>query len=122
MDLEKFKNKLESEKRKLVGELDMIGVRKDPKQENWEAVADDRSELMSRDEMADRYEDIENRQATEIELEARLKSVNKALEKIDSGNYGKCEVGGEEIEEERLEANPAARTCKAHLNEEEKLN
>ena len=39
-----------------------------------------------------------------------------ALERIEKGTYGICEVGNEEIEEDRLNANPAARTCKAHLN------
>ena len=35
---------------------------------------------------------------------------------IAAGTYGTCEVSGEQIEEDRLEADPAARTCKAHMN------
>jgi RNA polymerase-binding transcription factor DksA len=35
---------------------------------------------------------------------------------MEEGKYGICKVCGEEIEEARLEANPAAETCKAHLN------
>ena len=42
----------------------------------------------------------------------------KALEKIEKGEYGTCEVCAAEIEEDRLEANPSARTCKAHVDEE----
>ena len=41
--------------------------------------------------------------------------VDEALEKIEKGTYGICETGGEKIEEDRLEANPSARTCKAHM-------
>ncbi len=36
--------------------------------------------------------------------------------RIEDGTYGVCTVSGEEIETERLEADPAAKTCKAHLN------
>jgi RNA polymerase-binding transcription factor DksA len=46
-------------------------------------------------------------------LEKRLADVENALNKIDGGSYGICEVCGNKIEEDRLEANPAARTCKA---------
>jgi RNA polymerase-binding transcription factor DksA len=35
---------------------------------------------------------------------------------MDSGSYGKCEVCGKAIEADRLEANPAAPTCKEHMN------
>ncbi len=48
------------------------------------------------------------------ELEMRRGDVNDALKKIENGTYGVCEVGGEPIATERLEANPAARTCVAH--------
>ena len=33
-----------------------------------------------------------------------------ALEKIEAGKYGICEVSGEEIEADRLEAYPSAKT------------
>jgi DnaK suppressor protein len=36
-----------------------------------------------------------------------------ALERIDSNNYGRCEVCGAVIPRERLEALPHARTCVA---------
>ena len=48
------------------------------------------------------------------QLENRLLDVKRALEKIDNGTYGTCEVSGEQIEETRLDANPAARTSIAH--------
>ncbi|MBR7833413.1 TraR/DksA C4-type zinc finger protein [Actinospica durhamensis] len=34
-----------------------------------------------------------------------------ALERLDSGDYGRCEVCGAPIPAERLEVRPAARTC-----------
>ena len=49
------------------------------------------------------------------ELEGRLKEVDLALKKIKENAFGTCEVGGEAIEADRLMANPAARTCKKHI-------
>ena len=46
-----------------------------------------------------------------------LDHIEAALRKLDKGTYGTCDVCGEEIEEERLEANASARTCKAHMGE-----
>jgi RNA polymerase-binding transcription factor DksA len=71
-----------------------------------------------RDEVADDLEELGEREEVELGLEKRLRQVRAALARLEAGTYGKCEVGGEEIEAERLEVNPAARTCKAHLEEE----
>jgi len=49
-------------------------------------------------------------------LAIQLNLVEKALEKIANNTYGKCDVCGEEIPEDRLEANPAALTCIEHTN------
>ncbi len=43
-------------------------------------------------------------------LEREYHDVNKALKKIEDGTYGICEVTGETIPYERLEANPTATT------------
>lgn len=68
-------------------------------------------------------EDSENAQESEQfandlsvaeDLEARLKKVEAALQRIADNTYGKCLVGGEEIAEARLAAEPAAETCINH--------
>lgn len=66
---------------------------------------------------ADRFEDFEGRSGMVMTLQSRLTDVNDALEKIENGTYGMCEVSGEPIEKDRLRANPAARTNKAHMND-----
>ena len=53
-------------------------------------------------------------------LEKQLKEINNALEKIGKGTYGICEISGEPIERDRLEANPAARTAKKYMKTETK--
>lgn len=40
-----------------------------------------------------------------------LVELDRTLERLDRGDYGRCEGCGEPIPAERLEARPAARTC-----------
>src|SRR5262249_37550562 len=42
------------------------------------------------------------------QVEAELADVERALERIDDGRYGKCDACGGEIGDDRLEAMPAA--------------
>lgn len=44
-------------------------------------------------------------------IEAELADVEHALGRINDGTYGVCEACGRPIDEERLEAMPAARFC-----------
>jgi len=53
-----------------------------------------------------------------------LKKIEQAIEKIDSGSFGICDVCGEEITLQRLEARPVTNMCifcKTEQEEEEKL-
>ena len=43
------------------------------------------------------------------QVEGELRDVEEALERLDRGTYGQCEVCGRPIPDERLEANPTAR-------------
>jgi len=47
-------------------------------------------------------------------LTEQLADVEKALAKMERGDYGKCETCGKDIAEARLEAMPAARHCIDH--------
>lgn len=44
-------------------------------------------------------------------LDAKLRDVKRALEKLDDGTYGVCDVCGRPIAPERLEAIPWATRC-----------
>ncbi|MED3563041.1 TraR/DksA C4-type zinc finger protein [Bacillus xiapuensis] len=46
--------------------------------------------------------------------ELQLRNINHALEAMEKGSYGKCEVCGKEIPIERLEALPNTTFCKEH--------
>ncbi|MEJ2079623.1 MAG: SpoIIE family protein phosphatase [Acidobacteriota bacterium] len=48
-----------------------------------------------------------------------LKEVDAALERLDDGSFGLCDVCHEPIETDRLLANPLTCTCLGHLSEQE---
>ena len=45
------------------------------------------------------------------QVEEHLAEVDAAMQRVTAGTYGTCEVCGEHIPDERLEARPTARTC-----------
>lgn len=65
-------------------------------------------------ENASEVEQFQNDLSVTEDLEDRLKKVEWALARIENNTYGKCAVGGEDIPEVRLKAEPAAETCIAH--------
>ncbi len=116
MNTKPFKEKLEIEKAHIEEELPQI-ARFNEETGLWEATPDqDLMGEIDENDAADRFEDFEERSAVLATLQSRLKDINDALLKIEAGTYGTCEVSGEKIEEDRLNANPAARTCKHHIN------
>jgi len=111
-----FKEKLEAEKKTLEEELGQIAIF-NTETNVWEATPDqDMMGEIDDNDAADRFEDFEERTGMTTTLQARLTDIELALAKIEAGTFGTCEVCNEPIEEDRLEANPAARTDKAHMN------
>lgn len=115
IDVTHFKNLLLQEKNKLVNELTSLGVQNE-QGVVWEAVNKEDEDTADREDVASSIETYEDKERTISILETQLHDVEVALAKIENGNYGICEVSGEEIELDRLEANPSARTSKAHMN------
>lgn len=117
LDLNYFKSKLESELSLLETELKDVGQKNPTNQSDWEATPPKDFEVDSADEneAADKIEEYEGNAAVLKELETKYNDLKVALDKIEAGTYGVCEISGEPIESDRLEANPAARTCKAHM-------
>lgn len=70
-------------------------------------------------DVADQIEELVTNVPLVAELEERHIDVSEALEKMDEGVYGLCEECSEPIPLARLRANPAARTCIEHADEEE---
>jgi len=97
-------------KLKLEDELDVV------KQELSDLGHEDIDETATEpDELADRMESQEENSSEKATLLARQKEILGALARMTAGTYGFCEECGEKIEDDRLEANPAAGTCTAHM-------
>ncbi|MBI2482512.1 MAG: TraR/DksA C4-type zinc finger protein [Candidatus Vogelbacteria bacterium] len=101
MDITKYRQQLESEKKRLEGEL-------------AELSQTEESEVAFRDEIADRLEEQGEEAAGTDELKEELHQVKTALAKIEDETYGYCVICKQPIESERLDANPAATTCITH--------
>jgi len=115
--IEFYKEKLLAEKAKLESELATVGRINPDNPADWEPVPSDINQRESDpNKRADNIEEYETNTAILKQLETQLLDVNDALKKIEDGNYGLCEVSGEVIDEGRLNANPAARTCTEHMN------
>lgn len=118
MNTDKYKKLLEQELESLTKSLNDLGVNNPKVEEDWVERTND-LDTVSADlnDVADRTEEYDSRRAELSVLENRWNEIRAALKKIEAGTYGICEVSGELIEEDRLEVNPAARTCKEHMNE-----
>ena len=118
IDTEHFKQKLLEEKTKLISELQTVGKVNPGNPDDWEPITGEKDgSTADPNDSADSIEEYEGNTALVNELEIQLKEINTALEKIEAGTYGICEISGHQIELDRLEANPSARTCKSHINE-----
>jgi RNA polymerase-binding transcription factor len=114
--LNHFKEKLVAEKVLLEEELNSIATKHDSGV--WEPKSEAHTDGADGDEadMANFIETFESNNARVNSLEARYNQILAALERIEKGSYGICVKSGKPIEEDRLEANPAAETCKAMMN------
>ena len=115
-DTAHYKELLETEKSKLEGELKTVGRKNPSNPGDWEAVPQETAPEADPADVAVNIEGYEENAVILNDLELRYADVKDALERIEKGTYGICEVSGEPIEEDRLNADPAARTCKVHMN------
>ncbi len=115
LDKKKIKDKLENERDILLEELRDMG-KLNVETGEWEATPEElNSPESDQNDMADRFEDFEARSSMIKTLAPRLNNILKALKGLNRESFGKCEVCKKDIEMSRLDANPAARTCKEHL-------
>ncbi|MDD2935090.1 MAG: TraR/DksA C4-type zinc finger protein [Candidatus Pacebacteria bacterium] len=116
MDTKIYKEKLEAELKTLEQELQSVGIKDPNNPQDWIAVQPEENiSPADENEVADTIDDFENNRAILNDLEIRYNDVKLALEKIEKGTYGMCEINNHPIDEDRLMANPSARTCKEHM-------
>jgi RNA polymerase-binding transcription factor DksA len=112
-----YKATLEDEKKVLETELESVGRRNPSNPSDWEAVPQETGQEPDPNDRADMMEHLGENSAILNDLEIRYNAVLAALDHIEKGTYGICEVCGIAIEEPRLKADPAANTCLTHMND-----
>ncbi|MES2087915.1 MAG: TraR/DksA C4-type zinc finger protein [Patescibacteria group bacterium] len=116
IDTKKYRELLTKELAVVEKELNTIGRKNPSNPADWEAMPDKMDTLASdSNDVADSIESYEENTGILKQLEIRFNEIKRALERIEAGTYGTCEVSGEPIEIKRLDANPAATTCLKHI-------
>jgi DnaK suppressor protein len=104
VDIEQYRIQLLNEERRL---LRLIKRKK----ENVRSIGGDVPDAGD----ASFEDEVREEQAREAENASdTLKEVRLAMARIDAGTFGLCEIGGERIDEKRIEAIPWTRYCSAH--------
>ncbi|KMJ57707.1 hypothetical protein AB685_12680 [Bacillus sp. LL01] len=112
--INRLKQQLEDTKRELQAHLDQNDHYQLEQEHPYETV----SELSAYDnhpgdlgtELYEREKDL----ALNEHAEKEMQDINHALQAMTDGTYGKCEVCGKNIDEDRLEALPTTTYCKEH--------
>ena len=121
MSHDEFKTRLENELSEVVAELKTIATQ-NPNTKDWVATPPTESTGNADTDLnSDIAEEWTVRRANLSQLEIRYQNIKRALNKMEIGTFGICEISGEPIEEERLAANPAARTNLANIDREKEL-
>lgn len=117
---EHYEEALKTERARLVVELTDLAVH-NPETDDWEVKTEGTIDEADESLLADEAEQADADSSMLAELENQYRHIQIALRKIEAGTYGICEICGDQIDEERLYANPAARTCRVHMHEESQL-
>jgi RNA polymerase-binding transcription factor DksA len=108
-ELKKLRDDLISEKEEIESEIRSIASENPLVKGDFDVKIDDLGESM--EDAAQELSELDRNQAMVAALEKRLKDISHAIEKIDSGSYGKCENCSDKIEPSRLKAMPVASLC-----------
>jgi DnaK suppressor protein len=106
INLEKTRARLESERTHLLAEIDSLQATVEPAEVRREG-----SPFGKREEEASESFELEKRLAIEKQARANLAEIERALEKFRKGTYGLCDICGQPIPADRLEAVPHANLC-----------
>jgi RNA polymerase-binding protein DksA len=107
--LEKIKKDLLTRKEQIEKELASFTKKDEFVKDNYRSEFPDFGD--KEDENAEEIAQYTDNLSIEFSLEKTLRDINKALERIKNGSYGKCAYCSEEIPEERLLARPTSNAC-----------
>lgn len=111
---EELKEKLEEQKESLEKELGRFARKDEKLKGDWDTKfpkTNGGSGGAALEDAADQVTEYANLLPVEYDMELRLRDIDKALDKIKEGKYGKCEKCDKSILEERLKIYPEATSC-----------
>ena len=106
INLKQLRSRLESEQKRLLGELEQLKTDARPTEVRREG-----SPFGKREEEATESFELEKRLALEKQVRDHLAEVEHALRKFEKDTYGVCDNCGQPIDPDRLEALPQANLC-----------
>ena len=106
VDFNILRSRLESERKRLLEELEQLKATVRPADERREG-----SPFGKREEEATESFELEKRLTLEKRIREQLVEVERALQKFEDGTYGLCDSCGQVIDPARLEALPQASLC-----------
>ena len=106
INLKQLRSRLESEKKRVLEELAQSEANARPAEVRREG-----SPFGKREEEATESLELEKRLALEKQAKGNLAEIEHALRKFEEGTYGLCDICGQPIGENRLEALPQASLC-----------
>ena len=109
--IQKLKADLLAEKKEIEKELGIIASENPLVKGDFEVKVDDVGESM--EDAAQELGELDRNQAMVEELQKKLKHIDQAIHKLDTGAYGVCDSCASPIEEQRLKVVPVAALCVA---------
>ena len=108
--LSELKERLEKEKVSIEEQLKRFAKRDEKLKGDWDTIFPKfnggEAGGAALEKAADEVEEYSTLLSIEHSLELKLKNIDLALEKIEKGQYGRCEKCGKEISEDRLKVSP----------------
>lgn len=119
-DLASIRNTIQEKREEIIADLTAI-ANLNEETGDWEAAPVMEVSEADLNNEADGVEEWNERNATVSLLEAMFRNHNRALEKIERGTFGTCELCENTIGEDRLLVLTTARTCALHRDDERTL-
>lgn len=107
--IEKIKEELQTRKKQVLEDLDLVARKDETKQDKHIAKFPDFGNKT--DENAQEISEYSTNLAAEKVLESTLRDIDSALARIEEGFYGICKYCKKEIGKKRMQARPVASAC-----------
>ena len=111
MDMDTVRTRLQEQRERLTEDLSNLQTEAESQQESLQELS---TVDQHQGDLGTETFEMEKNVSIIESLQAQLRDVEEASARVEAGTYGQCQQCHEQIDEERLEALPAARYCLEH--------